>query len=111
MLEHVGVPEPYHPAAMRFEPARSGRVLIHLFFFRVRIAIEFDNEFRRRAEEIREIRANRRLAAETEAHQLLLTKQKPQFPFAFGHPCTEFASARIAHHHPPSVQPLSHPAA
>ena len=57
-------------------------------------AIHLDDQFRRRAEEIHDIRPNWRLAAKTRSVELLAPQFHPQALFGFGEVATKFSRER-----------------
>jgi hypothetical protein len=70
-LEHFEIPKPYDPTPMRFRPFGSRNIAAYLGFIGMRFAIEFNNEARLGAEEIRNVGSNRRLAAKAKTSELL----------------------------------------
>src|SRR3954447_10336678 len=70
--QHIVVPEPDDAIATRLEPI-SARLAV----LRVLSAIDLDDELRRRAEEIDDIRSERMLAAETKTFELLSAQARP----------------------------------
>jgi hypothetical protein len=95
MFEHIHIPKPDHPAATRFEPARARFIAAHLRFIRVRLAIEFDDQFRLRAEEIGDVGTDGDLTPEAKTPELFAAKQAPELAFAFGHVPAKFARAEV----------------
>jgi hypothetical protein len=71
--QHIIVPEADDGIAVRLEPIGACFIVL-----RVLSAIDLDDEFRRRAEEIDDIGAERMLATEAVAFELLSAQTGPQ---------------------------------
>ena len=87
----VGVPEPHHSKALGVKPGSTAFVGIDMDCFGVLAAIKFDNEPRREASEIDDIRSKRNLTAETEAPELSSPQRLPEFAFGLRRVAAQFA--------------------
>jgi hypothetical protein len=63
-FKDIEIPKPNNSASMAFEPLGASRVAVHPSFVRMRLAVQFDNETRLWAKEVRNKRTYARLAAE-----------------------------------------------
>ena len=97
MFEDVGVPDADYAAAVLFEPACAGGVAVAAFFVGVWGAVELDDQFGLRAEEVGDEGADRGLAAEAEAGELFAAEELPELAFAFGHGAAEVAGLGFGH--------------
>jgi hypothetical protein len=89
VAKHLVVPEPQHGVALG---AQGGVALAIDGVGMVLTAIDFDDQTRLGAEEIDDIRPDRRLAAEFDP-ELPLAQASPQQPFGVGQVAPQFAGA------------------
>ena len=81
VLVHVIVQEADHVNSKGFDVRLPPRIVPLLFLTCVTVAIEFDRQPRRRAEEVDNVRPDAELAAKLEAVELLAAKPRPEDDF------------------------------